>query len=172
MWPEACGAAIKDLRTQLTRNVNKDPRDAGSNNPEGSTRPQYHHDTSATSPHVIGRTASHTTVPTSADLAQERNVAAGPDATPSTRREALNAGTARTPRESYGFDSTSMLADTSLTIPSDDVVPPPGGFPHNALAFEEPFQFPSNDNQDLFAGFDIPFWLGQDQYAGMINEWQ
>jgi len=26
-------------------------------------------------------------------------------------------------------------------------------------------------NADPFAGFDIPFWLGQDEYSGMVNEW-
>ncbi|KAF2647909.1 hypothetical protein K491DRAFT_708989 [Lophiostoma macrostomum CBS 122681] len=29
----------------------------------------------------------------------------------------------------------------------------------------------SESGVDPFAGFDIPFWLGQDEYAGLVNEW-
>jgi hypothetical protein len=29
----------------------------------------------------------------------------------------------------------------------------------------------TNNCTDLFDGFDIPFWLGQDEYSWMVNEW-
>jgi hypothetical protein len=31
--------------------------------------------------------------------------------------------------------------------------------------------FSAESGVDPFAGFDIPFWLGQDEYAGLVNEW-
>lgn len=44
-----------------------------------------------------------------------------------------------------------------------------GGFARSGLDGSIPL--PGDDGLDPFAGFDIPFWLGQDQYSGMVNEW-
>jgi hypothetical protein len=165
VWPEACGAAIKDLQTQLTCNASNNLRDTGADRPDRSSISPYENTTSAASPHVIARTPSQATMPISGGLAPERIIAVGTNTRPSNPPDA---------RTATNLDHTSVLADTSLNVQTNEdtlSIPPLGDFSHNSLALDQSFQLSSNDNEDPFAGFDIPFWLGQDQYAGMINEW-
>lgn len=174
VWPEACGAAIKDLKTHLTRNTSTKIRDSGFDRPEKSTPSLCDNTTSAASPHVIAHTPSQTTMPTPGELAQENNLAVGTVTTHSHYPGAQSAATGRTSRESYNFDNMSVPADTGLNVQTTDNNPnitPLVDLSYNGLTLDQSFQFSSNDSQDPFAGFDIPFWLGQDQYAGMINEW-
>jgi hypothetical protein len=165
VWPEACGAAIKDLRTQLTRNPSNKLRDTGADRPDRSSTSPYDNTTSVASPHVIARTLSQTTIPVLGEPSPERIVGVGTDVRPSNHPDT---------RIAANLDHMSVLADTGLNVQTsgDNLsIPPLGDMSHNGLALDQSFQFSGNDNQDPFAGFDIPFWLGQDQYAGMINEW-
>ncbi|KAL5442322.1 hypothetical protein PMIN05_004080 [Paraphaeosphaeria minitans] len=170
VWPEACGAAIKDLQTQLTRNTSKKIRESGVTKPGGSMPSPCDKTTSAASPHVIAHTPSQTTTPILSEPAQERIFI---DATPAHLPGTRVTATGRMPRESYDLDNMSVPADTGPYVQTRDSNPmvPLGDFSQNGLTLDQSFQFSSNDNHDPFAGFDIPFWLGQDQYAGMINEW-
>ncbi|OAG11281.1 uncharacterized protein CC84DRAFT_1079410 [Paraphaeosphaeria sporulosa] len=172
VWPEACGAAIKDLQTRLTRNTSKRIWESGVIRPESSTPSPYDNATSVASPHVItSHTPTQTTIPTLSEPAQEHIVA---DATPTHRPGARVTATGRISRGSYDLDNISVPADTGSYVQTSDNNPnivPLGDFSQNGLTLDQSFPFSSNDDHDPFAGFDIPFWLGQDQYAGMINEW-
>lgn len=184
MWPEACGAAIKDLRTQLMRNGNKKSiYDRSRTNNQASQSPYdmvYPHSArdvrttrgaSATSPHVITRTPSEVTVPIQADVNQER-FAEGSTIAPVCRADARTTQTGRSGDPC--FDSTLGEAGTNFgPQPSDPCggASSPEGLLQSVAGLDQSFQFSHIDDHDTFSGFDIPFWLGQDQYSGMVNEW-
>ena len=45
-------------------------------------------------------------------------------------------------------------------------------FMHDTGAtFDQSMAIAGGEGLDPFSGFDIPFWLGQDQYWGMVNDW-
>lgn len=58
--------------------------------------------------------------------------------------------------------ATSNEATLSAEDPTHDW--PPQDF--LAQAFDQ-----GDETIDLFRGFDIPFWLGDDQYAGFTTNW-
>lgn len=174
VWPEACGAAINDLRTQLTRDDTDKSGEIPVNRSNGSTPSAHDHATPTPSPYVNARTMNQTGIPILADLGRARvrnctdtDQTARPDTRPVTQE--------RTPRETRDLDDTSLLTTRNFEGQSSDnhpSIPPPGDYLYNGQIFDQPFHFSNDGSEDPFAGFDIPFWLGQDQYSGMINEWQ
>ncbi|CAI6340693.1 unnamed protein product [Periconia digitata] len=167
VWPDACGAAIRDLQSQLTRTKNNTANDADLNKNTPSTPSPHDRANSIPWPHVVGRTMSHTVVPT--PLAQEHNVLIGTDVADSVRTDTRSAGPEPESMNLFNPENTSMPVNTSFINPLNDDVLPLGHFSHNELTFQQSFS--NNDDQTFFDGFDIPFWLGQEQYSGMMNEW-
>lgn len=171
VWPEACGAAIKDLQTQLTRKSSQMIGNGGIPRAERSI-PSPYENAADTSPHVVAHTPTQAPVSTLEEPAQEYGIA---HTIPAHRSGARMATTRPASREPYSFEHASVPVDTGFNVQTNDQnadIPPLGDLSHNDLMLDRSFQLSSyHDDQDHFAGFDIPFWLGQDQYSGMINEW-
>jgi hypothetical protein len=50
-------------------------------------------------------------------------------------------------------------------------LPQPIDFGQSNQDIDQLLSLPADGGVDPFASFDIPFWLGQDEYAGLVNEW-
>lgn len=80
----------------------------------------------------------------------------------------------RRSEEPYGLDrapNNAAVDSAAQPYPFQIRYPSLNDPSRTSLGPDQLFQFSSNDDHDPFSGFDIPFWLGQDQYSGMVNEW-
>ena len=77
------------------------------------------------------------------------------------------------PTDSRGLGPAEPMNMASTVVESqpDFAVPQWCDYMQANLNFASTVPFGGDDGSDPFSGFDIPFWLGQDQYSGMINEW-
>ena len=190
VWPEACAAAIRDLRSQLMRKGNIGATDVGTktvDKSKDSLRSQTHlrassdrnvpYGRSATSPHVISHPSEQPTP--CLDLAGMRDpsTTSNMDLTSSNQANVQfpwSAGLEHFPQQPENLDGS--LGGPDLSDPSQSNNPNRSAihlqdFAQNGIGIDRHIPLPNDDGLDPFAGFDIPFWLGQDQYSGMVNEW-
>ncbi|KAF2185481.1 hypothetical protein K469DRAFT_687825 [Zopfia rhizophila CBS 207.26] len=206
VWPEACAAAIRDLRTQL----NQRPSDLSNDNPsqqglrhvsttEGWTRQTQ----SPTTPWpVSGHRIPES--PTGHSTTSRR----GDTQLLSQSQPHPNNVQTENPKARMFHMPSTPLADTGLTEPwtadpshssrrpdnndvnvnsasansmgnllggapvsSSSMLPQWNDFAQGQSGFDMALAIPNDEGSDPFYGFDIPFWIGQDQYSGMVNEW-
>lgn len=72
-----------------------------------------------------------------------------------------------------GANSSSALGTTAINSSNfgegarwDDIMQ------SSSYAFDYSTMLPAVNDMDPFSGFDIPFWLDQDQNWGVLHEWQ
>jgi hypothetical protein len=70
-----------------------------------------------------------------------------------------------TPTDSGSIDPSIIPPDTNLGLLQWS------NYMQSNNEINEILPLPTDDSADLFAGFDIPFWLGQDEYSWMVDEW-
>ena len=185
VWPEACGAAIRDLQAQLTLSVSEKPtashaavRELTSPSPYNMTyphstqMPNATHVPSDASPHVVARSWNQTTGHPHGEYRQEDLTACNSGDASVARTDTLTADCMASSVGSRSIDQVTggEKADLNMQFnslnssvpPVDDSCQVNSGRGLEAL---------NDDEQDDFSGFDIPFWLGQDQYSGMVSEW-
>lgn len=199
LWPDACATAIRNLRLHLlNESVNplpgnltqeKQPNITLNNNtPRNVLTPS------------INRTPSRPPCPPSATTSTSHSSQSILFQTPAIRehhtyRNAVQTNSTLSP-SSQASVAVNWPASTEFTsqvgsLPAtsggvlsagrteSNSVPPnttPGpvswiDYMTSNNGITEIIPLPSNDGADPFAGFDIPFWLGQDQYSGMVNDW-
>ncbi|KAF2013961.1 hypothetical protein BU24DRAFT_250182 [Aaosphaeria arxii CBS 175.79] len=189
VWPEACAAAIRDLNAQMTRRSVKTPiadrTPTHSSSVDGLSHQPPH---SRTSHQDLDnrRIIADTGTPSPATA----NPSNRPEGQADWRTSPHVAPAFTSPTGAFAYPSAAPQAPQSATFPMTDPnrvsLAAPGtpangstsniGFLHwedfmqNNGTFDSSASMPT-DGADPFAGFDIPFWLGQDQYAGMLNEW-
>lgn len=157
VWPEACGAAIRDLQAQLTLNVSgksteshaavREPSSPSPYNmtyPHSTQMPNATHLSSDASPHVVARSLNQVTGHPHGTYRQEGLTA-------------CDTGDGSVANLNVQFNSLNSSAP-----PVDD---------SSQVGSGRGLEAWNGDEQDEFSGFDIPFWLGQDQYSGMVSEW-
>ncbi|KAF2108171.1 fungal-specific transcription factor domain-containing protein [Lophiotrema nucula] len=192
VWPEACATAIQDLRTQLTKGaltpgqditLQPAPQSASvSDTPDARSRsPVTPRAEPRSMPSNSGAATAgpsqRTGAPPSMQPPSDLLASATSRSSSSDRRDGwpLNAapasrGLPHDPRQ-HGVGEPMSMASVAVAPPSDFAVPQWSDYMQANLNFDASVPFGGDDGSDPFSGFDIPFWLGQDQYSGMINEW-
>ena len=182
VWPEACGAAIRDLQTQMTLRASGELTDAcPTRHKESPGRSLIRGSECAgvpsdTSPHIIARTPSQASIPSRQVLGEKLAVDTSGD---EDRASVENADSqsapgrrrSEEPYKPFRAQKGSVVDSGAQPYPPETKDSAPSDPSQSSFGPDQLFQFSSNDEQDPFSGFDIPFWLGQDQYSGMVNEW-
>lgn len=195
MWPEACAAAIRDLRTQTDkRQASNEQLQTEMNDRRGSIggglanrndqmferRPSiqramtHNGTTSMPSPSMasaLGRESNST--------ATGREQAEGWPQIRGTRANSISEGGTATSREAAAAYNLANGQYVQMGLPGDAAAastPNPNqqswvmGDPGYGN-YQVPVINPSPEPSDPFYGFDIPFWYGADQFSLMSNEW-
>lgn len=182
---------IRDLRAQLMQKANNASADAGSNRAEMSNRPSdssafphsgFHPNTPAvismrSSPHVISQSPGQTLPHSEGGSTQKPNTAPSVDVTCSDQANVQFHWTAGLEHFSQQPQNVEVgLGAPGITLSLQPSEPYLGTLPlsdltQSGLGLGQDIPLQNDDCLDPFAAFDIPFWLGQDKYAGMVDEW-
>jgi hypothetical protein len=180
VWPDASAAAVRDLRARITHRQSKAatiPRSLQSPNnigvgdncpPETDASEALNVGNSTDPAHPANSSREHPTSSTGVTFEQ-----AAPGPQPASL--SINPPSAR---ESDGPEN--QMYTNASAVPVNN---PPNDFAGFNLGTTEWNTFmqasendglgptlSAGDTMDPYAGFDIPFWLGQDQYWDIINE--
>lgn len=147
--------------------------------PSGYTGPDGNSTTeSSTSPHVIDNRNELSSNTLDAALSQGSSRLG--QSTDGSRSKGIgtshNSDAANIIRPSNQPNNNSSSMDHNLTlgdIPRNHTEDAQWNeFMQTGTTFDQSMAIAGGEGLDPFSGFDIPFWLGQDQYWGMINDWQ
>ncbi|KAF2004059.1 hypothetical protein P154DRAFT_459757 [Amniculicola lignicola CBS 123094] len=193
VWPEACAAAIRDLKIHLLPKPTSPSTDIAAHlttpGSQHSHRPSMSRQQptqlpsipfESSSSHIPDGLANGTIAPESSSATQYAGQTYGPHTSALTLNRTMgsrNTGLTghsqpdRAPvsqsdnQSGYaGHNTTNEHPDQSFENFDWNLhLPAPAGL-------SEDLPLPG-DGADLFSGFDIPFWIGQDQYSDMVNDW-
>lgn len=196
VWPDACASAIQNLRLHLLHKTASSKNEGST--PQNPLRPAFidtqspsiqslstAHPISAStalltqqpSHHAPCQKAAHQQTNVIQDTDQRMGPASGPSvvagrggtwvANPNCTSGMGTAPTisGETPINSGSIAPGIVPSDTNLGLLqwSD--------YMQSNNEINEILPLPMDNSADLFAGFDIPFWLGQDEYSWMVDEW-
>jgi hypothetical protein len=186
VWPDASAAAVRDLRARITHRQStatampqslhtSDSVDSRDNCPPGISTSEALDGTrldtggASNSKHPTDLPGEH---PTSSTGVTFEQAASAP-------QSAIHPTNPPSAREFDGSERNQMYVNASA-IPTNDPASDFTGFDLGSTEWNNFMQASGNgglgptlyagDTMDPYTGFDIPFWLGQDQYWDMINE--
>ncbi|KAH7125226.1 fungal-specific transcription factor domain-containing protein [Dendryphion nanum] len=194
VWPSACATAIRDLRNQMMKSA-QNP--TGNINPKSSmstldgmehqapisniTQPEPNGSESvadsSTSPHVIEHRFDRSAAATAPSLNSNM---------PRTAQSSVNSHSkdlgvrgivnSKEPilSESPNGSGPSLHPHNTVTLDQSETNAEAAqwnDFMRTGATFDQSMTLGGGEGLDPFSGFDIPFWLGQDQYWGMVNDW-
>lgn len=168
IWPEASATAVRELRDRITRRPSRPPG--------ATSRPQHHTSSSGLDPQANGpstepnHTASSTGLPQGHTRSHAmQSTADGSTAPNSTLTQAAN--TAQSTENVQPFDSASSAQHQIINTPVFDFGNPEwSDFIQANETLNSSAPLPQASSMDPYIGFDIPFWLGQDQYWDMLHD--
>lgn len=151
-WPEASAAAIRDLRSRMSRTLDKTLANAYGNDPGREERPAR-----------VQSTTTEQAITTSQDTQdQASNPGYGLfDIDSSANSNHPHSGQSQAPHYT-AFRTQDFTADEN-NIQLNDILS--GG-----LAAGQPSDQRAFDALDPFSGFDIPFWFEQDQNWNIFQD--
>ncbi|KAF3044267.1 hypothetical protein E8E12_001901 [Didymella heteroderae] len=185
VWPEASATAVRDLRDRITRRPTRHP---GSSHPpigmeirgerasDGPAMSRHCTSSSGLMPQAAesaaepSRTASSTGLPQEITNSYGIQPAAGGSNDHDNRfRQGVN--TLAVPENAESFTAASPMPQQSINIPVFDF----GNsewtdFMQASDTFDSSIPLSQVDSMDPYIGFDIPFWLGQDQYQDILQD--
>lgn len=189
VWPEASATAVRELRDRITQRASRhsgpDPPSVASY--ETNARPDRVSVPAAPSqPHCASNSGlepirtehsneQHRST-SSMGLPQEHGDScathsAARGLTPFTNASMQASGVPSAVDNEPGYNATTFAPNSNTNTPVFDFGSSDwSGFLQTSDTFEASAQLPQVDNMDPYIGFDIPFWLGQDQYWDMLHD--
>lgn len=185
MWPEASATAVRELRDRITRRpakhagLNDAPKETGRRTgraPDGSTVSRHYTSSSGLTSQLTEPVAEHGRTPYSIGLSQEATnaygshlAASGSNGHDNELRQDMNA--IQVSENAQSSNMASALPHQNISTPVFDFGNPQWtDFMQASDTFDSSIPLPQTDSMDPYIGFDIPFWLGQDQYQDMLHD--
>ncbi|KZM26416.1 DNA binding [Ascochyta rabiei] len=187
VWPEASATAVRELRDRITQRPSRyhataqsTPISRESNmrtNQEAGTQglPQYTSSSGVNpSSNVPLTVPDHATSSTGLSQDGSSSYVAQPEAGPSAKPNnsmAHTSGASQNANTFPSFDNASSISYQNINTPVFDF----GNSEWSDCVqanenLESNTMLPQTDSVDPYIGFDIPFWLGQDQYWDMLHD--
>lgn len=186
MWPEASATAVRELRDRITRRptrhvgvkhvLNEVDTRAARALEQGAPMSRRYTSSSGLTPQPNeapgdpGHMTSSTGLPQDPTGSHNTRSAAGGTNGPNN---GLGQATNSTPLldNTQSFNSTSAMPYHSINTPVFDFgVSEWNDFLQASESLDPSISLPQGDGMDPYIGFDIPFWLGQDQYQDMLHD--
>jgi len=183
VWPEASATAVRELRDRITQRPSRpsgasgeiDMRTNRATDPS-TAMPQHYTSSSGLNPQLNEPSIEPNHSSSSTGLPQERagayamqSVAVGSVAPNNSMGQTASAnpqaGNVQT------FNGTSSVTYQSISTPIFDFGSSEwSDFIQANEGLDSSVPLPQVDGMDPYIGFDIPFWLGQDQYWDMLHD--
>lgn len=185
VWPEASATAVRGLRDRITRRPARPP---GSNDPpkERETRTErapggpavsrHYTSSSGLAPQPTEPAAEAGRTTSSTGLLKEATDAYGAQSTagglnPHDDRFLQTMNAVPAPENVQSFNIASTMSHQSMSGGVFDFGNSEWTDVMQASdAFDSSIALQQADSVDPYIGFDIPFWLGQDQYQEMLQD--
>lgn len=185
VWPEASATAVRELRDRITRRPTRHPRlndsakemearvDRASAGPAMS---RHYTSSSGLTPQPTEPAAESGRITSSTGLSQGatnsygiQSAAGGSNGHDNEFMQGAN--TAPVPEDAQSLNIASVVSHQSMNTPVFEF----GNsewtdFMQASDTFNSSIPLPQADSMDPYIGFDIPFWLGQDQYQDMLQD--
>lgn len=185
VWPEASATAVRELRDRITRRPTRHsgPNDASKEMerrtgraPDGSTVSRHYTSSSGLTPQPTDPIADQGRTTSSIGLSHEvtnpygsHSAAGGSNGHDDEFRQDVSA--IQVSENAQSFNMASAVPQQNISTPVFDF----GNsewtdFMQASDTFDSSIPLPQADSMDPYIGFDIPFWLGQDQYQDMLQD--
>ena len=189
VWPEASATAVRELRDRITRRPSRPSQashsslapgeiDVRTNRTlgQGASMPRQYTSSSGLDTQASEAPAEHIHTTSSTGLPQDHA---------SSHSMQTGTGESNAPSNSMSqAANANPLAENAQTFNSGPSVPYQNintpvfdfgssewsDFIQASETFDSSASLPQADSMDPYIGFDIPFWLGQDQYWDMVHD--
>ena len=185
VWPEASATAVRELRGRITRRPTRQP---GLNDSSkkvearvdrasaGPAMSRHYTSSSGLTPQPTEPAAESGRITSSTGLSQGATNSYGiqPAAGGSNGHDnefLQGPNPAPVPEDAQSFNIASAMPHQDINTPVFDF----GNsewtdFMQASDTFDSSIPLPQADSMDPYIGFDIPFWIGQDQYQDMLQD--
>jgi hypothetical protein len=185
VWPEASATAVRELRDRITRRPTRHPgssetskeMEARTNRAShGPAMSRHYTSSSGLSPQPTEPAAESGRITSSTGLSQEATnsygiqpVAGGSNGHDNEFLQGVNS--APMPEHAQSFNIASAMPHQATNTPVFDF----GNsewidFMQASDTCDSSIPLPQANSVDPYIGFDIPFWLGQDQYQDILQD--
>ncbi|KAF9700409.1 hypothetical protein EKO04_001499 [Ascochyta lentis] len=187
VWPEASATAVRELRDRITQRPSRSSvanqsslisSETGVRSSQEANTQGLSHYTSSSGVNALSNVPLNELghAKSSTGLSQDRSSShvarsgAGPPTRPNNNT-AQTSGASQNPEAVPSFENASSFSYQNVNTPVFDFGSSEwSDFIQGSETLASNTMLPQTDSMDPYIGFDIPFWLGQDQYWDMLYD--